>query len=110
MAYGYMKVVSDNDKGYTDWQYKSYVRHAFITDDKNKVIDISYTHLNNIKVEKEPPTYLIMKKFSIDEYMSIVMKKLKDNPEQINLTFDNGEIGNETQFKEQAVKEGYILL
>lgn len=110
VAYGYMKVINDKEEGYEDWQYNSYVRHAFIVNDKNKVVDISYSHLKTIKPKETIPSYLIMKKYSIDEYLDIVMKMLKNNPLTIDLVWNNGEIKNENDFKLQAQKEGYVLV
>lgn len=109
VAYGFMKVIGNNEEGYEDWQYRSFVRHAFIVDDKNKVVDVSYIHLNNIKPSK-PPTYLIMKKYAIDEYMGMVMESMKNNPSEIDLVWENGVIKNEELFKETAGKEGYVIM
>lgn len=109
VAYGFMRVVDESEEGYKDWQYRSFVRHAFIVDDKNRIVDVSYIHLNNIKPSK-PPTYLIMKKYAIDEYMNMVMDSLKDNSDTIDLVWENGVIKNEESFKEIAEKEGYIIV
>lgn len=108
IAYGYMKVVDDNEEGYEEWQYRSFIRHAFVVDEKNNVIDVSYIHLNNIKPQASP-TYLIMKKFPVKEYMGMVLESLKGNPKEIDLTW-YGVIKNEESFKETAKKDGYVLV
>ena len=37
VVYGFLNVVSDKKEAYEEWQYNSYVRHAFLVNDKNKV-------------------------------------------------------------------------
>ena len=106
-----MKVIDDKEAGYEDWQYNAYVRHAFVVNDKNQVIDTSFIHLMKLRKEQNPPLYLIMKKYSIDEYLQMVMDLIKANPTGgVNLPLNRGEIKCEPIFRESAAKSGYILV
>lgn len=113
VVYGFMQGVSNKEKGYADWQYNSYVRHAFLVDRKNKVIDVSFTHLATVGLEVTPPVYMSMKKYTLDEYFTIIEGALKVNQQKGLTDMDitlKGSIPNENDFMLTMHDEGYLVV
>lgn len=113
VVYGYMQGVSAKDKGFVDWQYRSYVRHAFLVDRKNRVVDVSFTHLTKIGLENTPPLYMSMKKYTLDEYFQIIEDALKIGQQAGQTNMDitlKGTIPNEVEFMKAMDDEGYLIV